>query len=79
MGNIKGKITILSYIEEVIKLNEIQNNLLEIIRDLSEEQIAQVITFAEFLVYQKNKEIEEIGDEVVSKNIEVLIELSKYD
>ena len=59
-------------------MNESQNKLLEIIRDLSEKEIEQVITFAEFLVYQKNKEIEEISDEFINKNIEVLRELEKY-
>lgn len=59
-------------------MNEIQKKLLEIIDDLSEKEIDQVITFAEFLVYQKNKEIEEIGDKSISKNIEALMELEKY-
>lgn len=59
-------------------MNESQNKLLEIIRNLSEKEIEQVITFAEFLVYQKNKEIEEISDEFINKNIEVLRELEKY-
>lgn len=58
-------------------MNANQKKLLEIIKNLSEEQIEQVITFAEFLVYQKNKEIEEIGDQVISRNIKALRELEK--
>lgn len=60
-------------------MNEIQKKLLEIIGDLSEKEIEQVITFAEFLVYQKDKEIEEVGDRTISRNIKALIELEKYD
>lgn len=60
-------------------MNKIQKKLLEIIRDLSEKEIEQVITFAEFLVYQKNTEILEIGDKTIRKNIKALIELEKYD
>lgn len=59
-------------------MNESQKKLLDIIKDFSEKEIEQVITFAEFLIYIKNKEVEEIGDKVISKNREVLRELSKY-
>lgn len=62
----------------MIKVNESQKKLLDIIKDFSEKEIEQVITFAEFLIYKKNKEVEEIGDKVISKNREVLRELSKY-
>ena len=58
-------------------MNEIQKKLLEIIDDLSEKEVEQVITFAEFLVYQKNKEIEEIGDKSINKNMVALKELAK--
>lgn len=58
-------------------MNEIQKKLLEIIDDLSEKEVEQVITFAEFLVYQKNKEIEEIGDKAINKNMVALKELAK--
>lgn len=59
-------------------MNESQKKLLDIIKDFSEKEIEQVITFAEFLIYIKNKEVGEIGDKVISKNREVLRELSKY-
>lgn len=58
-------------------MNEIQKKLLEIIDDLPEKEVEQVITFAEFLVYQKNKEIEEIGDKAINKNMVALKELAK--
>lgn len=50
-------------------MNESQKKLLEIIRDLSEKEREQVITFAEFLLYQKNK--------VISRNRVALKELAK--
>ena len=59
-------------------MNESQKKLLDIIKNFSEKEIEQVITFAEFLIYKKNKEVEEIGDKFISKNREVLRELSKY-
>lgn len=59
-------------------MNENQKKLINIIGDFSEEQIEQLITFAEFLIYIKNKEIEEIGDEIIRKNRDALRELSKY-
>lgn len=58
-------------------MNEIQKKLLEIIGDLSKKEIEQVITFSEFLVYQKDKEIEEIGDRAISRNMVALKELAK--
>ena len=58
-------------------MNESQKKLLEIIGDLSEKETEQVITFAEFLVYQKNKEIEEIGGRAISRNMVALKELEK--
>lgn len=58
-------------------MNEIQKKLLEIIDYLPEKEVEQVITFAEFLVYQKNKEIEEIGDKAINKNMVALKELAK--
>lgn len=59
-------------------MNESQKKLLDIIKNFSEKEIEQVITFAEFLIYKKNKEVEEIGEKFISKNREVLRELSKY-
>lgn len=59
-------------------MNENQKKLINIIGDFSEEQIEQLITFAEFLIYIKNKEIEEIGDQIIRKNRDALRELSKY-
>ena len=38
-------------------MNESQKKLLDIIKDFSEKEIEQVITFAEFLIYIKNKEV----------------------
>lgn len=58
-------------------MNEIQKKLLEIIGDLSEKEIEQIIAFAEFLVYQKDKEIAEIGDRAISRNRAALKELEK--
>lgn len=58
-------------------MNENQKKLMRIIENFSEKQIEQVITFAEFLVYQKNKEIEEIGDKAISENMVSLKELAK--
>lgn len=60
-------------------MNENQKKLMSIIENFSEEQIEQVITFAEFLVYQRNKKINKIADKVISENIEALKELAKYD
>lgn len=59
-------------------MNESQKKLLDIIKNFAEKEIEQVITFVEFLIYKKNKEVEEIGDKFISKNREVLRELSKY-
>ena len=63
----------------MIVLNKNQKTLIDIIENFSEKEIEQVITFAEFLVYQKNKEIEEISNKVISENIKALKELAKYD
>lgn len=50
-------------------MNESQKKLLDIIKNFVEKEIEQVITFAEFLVYQKNK--------VISRNRVALKELAK--
>lgn len=60
-------------------MNEIQKKLLEIIGDLSEKEIEQIITFAEFLSYQRNNEVEEVISQSIEKNRVALKELVKYD
>lgn len=60
-------------------MNEVQKKLLEIIGDLSEKEIEQIITFAEFLSYQKNNEVEEVISQSIEKNRVALKELVKYD
>lgn len=58
-------------------MNENQKKLMRIIENFSEKELEQVVVFAEFLVYQKNKEIEEIGDRSISRNMVALKELAK--
>lgn len=60
-------------------MNENQKKLMSIIENFSEEQIDQVITFAEFLIDQKNNEVEEVMSQSIEKNIVALKELAKYD
>lgn len=60
-------------------MNEIQKKLLTIISDLSKKEIDQVITFAEFLSYKRNNEIDEIISQSIEKNIVALKDLEKYD
>lgn len=60
-------------------MNEIQKKLLKIIGDLSKKEIDQVITFAEFLLYKRNNETEEVISQSIEKNIGALKDLSKYD
>ena len=45
-------------------MNENQKKLMSIIENFSEEQIDQVITFAEFLIYQRNNEVEEVISQI---------------
>lgn len=60
-------------------MNENQKKLISIIENFSDEQIDQVITFAEFLIYQRNNEVEEVMSQSIEKNIVALKELAKYD
>lgn len=66
------------YVEEIPKINNNIEKLMNIINNFSEKEIEQVLIFVEFLEYKRKNRIEEITDKVINKNMDALKELSKY-